>query len=274
MAELKRTTVSFPGPLHPVKAYLSRPASEEKFPGLILIHEIWGLVPHIENVADRFAAEGFAVVAPDLMGSDPKLAPVFVPETVTSVMRFMSTLQPGRARDPGYQQSELTKLPEEERAKVGQFYSVAFGGGLPYARFVDELVAAHGYLASMPFTNPERIGSLGFCFGGGMSAKLACTGKTQACVVFYGPNPDPVELVEKMNCPFSGHYGGEDAGLNATLDKLVAALVKHKKDFEIKVYPGAPHAFFNDTRPSYREAAAKEAWARSLAFLNRCLKQS
>ena len=77
-----------------------------------------------------------------------------------------------------------------------------------------------------------------------------------------------------MNCPFLGNYGGEDAGLNATLDKLVAAMVKYKKDFEMKIYPGAPHAFFNDTspRPTGRRLA-KEAWRRSLAFLDRCLKQ-
>jgi carboxymethylenebutenolidase len=257
-----------------VKAYVSRPSDSERHPGLVLIHEIWGLNPQIEKVADRFAAEGYVVVAPDLMGSDPQLAPVFAPENIGAVMRFMGTLQPGRARDPAYQQSEMAKLPESERAAVGRFYAVAFAGALPYARFVDELGSAHAYLAAQPFVNAGRIGSLGFCFGGAMSAKLACTGRTQACVVFYGGNPEPIELVDKMNCPFQGHYGGEDAGLNATLGELVAALVKYKKDFEIKVYPGAPHAFFNETRPSYREAASKEAWQRSLAFLDRCLRQS
>jgi carboxymethylenebutenolidase len=108
-----------------------------------------------------------------------------------------------------------------------------------------------------------------------MSAKLAFTDKTQACVVFYGGNPDPIELVEKMNCPFLGNYGGEDAGLNATLDHLVAAMVRYKKEFELKTYPGAPHAFFNDTNPTaYSEAAANEAWDRSLRSLNKSLRQA
>ncbi len=273
MPDLVRSRVSFPGPAHAVNAYLARPSDSARHPGLILVHEIWGLNPQIEGVADRFAGEGYAVLAPDLMGSDPRLAPVFAPENIGAVMRFMVTLQPAKARDPAYQQGEMAKLPEGERAALGKFYAVAFGGALPHGRFLEELVSAHGYLATQPFVHGERIGSLGFCFGGGMSARLACTGKTQACVVFYGQNPDPIELVEKMSCPFSGHYGGEDAGLNATLDKLVAALVKYKKDFEVKVYPGAPHAFFNETRPSYREAAAGEAWQRSLAFLDRCLKR-
>lgn len=274
MDALEQTRVSFPGPSHPVKAYLSRRTGEVRMPGLIVVHEIWGLNPQIESVADRFAREGFAVLAPDLMGSDPRLAPFFTPENVAAVRKFMSTLQPGRMRDQPYVQQEMAKLPEAERAKVGGFYGAAWGGNLPYARFVDELSAAHDYIAGQPFVNSARVGSLGFCFGGGMSARLACSGKTQACVVFYGQNPDPIELVEKMNCPFLGNYGGEDAGLNATLDQLVAAMVRYKKDFEMKIYPGAPHAFFNDQNPmTYREGAAKEAWARSLGFLNRCLKQ-
>lgn len=258
-----------------MNAYLSTPSDEGMHPGLVLIHEIWGLNPHIESVADRFANEGFSVAAPNLMGSDPQLAPTFAPANLTAVRAFMRTLQPGRMRDQAYQQEELAKLPEADRMAVGKFFAVAFGGALPYARFVDELSSAHAYLAAQPFVNASKVGSVGFCFGGGMSARLACTGKTQACVVFYGQNPNPIELVEKMNCPFLGNYGGEDAGLNATLDQLVAAMVKYKKDFEMKIYPGAPHAFFNDTNPgTYREGAAKEAWTRSLAFLNRSLSQA
>jgi carboxymethylenebutenolidase len=273
MTQLNQSRLSFSGPSHPVNAYLSRPADGGRHPGLVLIHEIWGLNAQIESVADRFANEGYVVAAPDLMGSDPLLAPVFATENITAVKGFMTKLQPGRMRDQAYQQGELAKLPEGERAVVGKFFAVAFGGALPYARFVEELSSTHAYLAAQPFVDPAKVGSLGFCFGGGMSAKLACLGKTQACVVFYGQNPDPIALVEKMNCPFLGNYGGEDAGLNASLDQLVGAMVKYKKDFEMKIYPGAPHAFFNETNPAtYREASAKEAWGRSLAFLDRCLK--
>jgi len=272
MSQLETAMVSFKGPGHDVKAYVSRPASGGRHPGLILIHEIWGLVPHIKNVSDRFAAEGFAVVAPDLMGSDPALAPIFTPQNAALVTQFMATLPPGKMRDQAFVQQEMGKLPEEKRAPVGSFFGTAFGGKLPYARFVTELTSAHEYLKGQSYVNPASVGSLGFCFGGAMSFRLACTGATQACVVYYGGNPDPIEQVEKINCPVLGNYGGEDAGLNATLDQLVAAMVRYKKDFEMKIYPGAPHAFFNDTNPhTYREAAAKEAWTRSLGFLNRNL---
>lgn len=105
-----------------------------------------------------------------------------------------------------------------------------------------------------------------------MSIRLACTGLTQACVVFYGQNPDPIELVEKINCPVLGNYGVEDTGLNVNLDKLVAAMVKYKRDFEMKLYPGAPHAFFNDTNPyMHRPAQAALAWQLTRDFLDRAL---
>jgi len=106
-----------------------------------------------------------------------------------------------------------------------------------------------------------------------MSFRLACSGTTQACVVFYGQNPDPIDQIAGIRCPVLGNYGAEDSGLNSTLDQLVGAMVRHKKDFEMKIYPGAPHAFFNETNTyMYRREAAEDAWARSLRFLNSALK--
>ena len=267
--------IQFKGPDHDVNAYVSRPEFSGKWPGLILIHEIWGLVPHTKKVADRFAAEGFAVLAPDLMGSEPELAPIFTPENIQAVQSFMRGLPPGKSRDHDFVQKEIEKLPETERGRVGDFVGKVFGGGLPYESFSSELSAGLEHLKSQEFVNARKIGSLGFCFGGGMSFRLSCTGATQACVVFYGPNPDPIELVEKINCPILGIYGGEDAGLNASLDKLVAAVVKYEKDFEMRIYPGAPHGFFNDANlNAYRQKPANESWERTMDFLGRTLKSA
>ena len=77
-------------------------------------------------------------------------------------------------------------------------------------------------------------------------------------MVFYGQNPDPIDLVEKMNCPFLGDYGGEDAGLNASLDKLVAAMVRYKKDFEMRLYPGAPHVLLQQDEPCDLQGGRRE----------------
>ena len=273
MSQLESSMVKFRGPYHEVNAYLTRPAGEEKYPGLVLIHEIWGLVPHIKDVADRFAREGFVVLAPDLMGSDPNLAPMFAPSIIEAVTKFMFGLPPGKMRDQAFVQQELMKMPQETRAPVAIFFATVLGGKLPFPRFTVEVSSACDFLKTCQGVEPARIGSLGFCFGGTMSFRLACSGATQACVVFYGQNPDPIDQVANIKCPVLGNYGAEDSGLNSTLDQLVAAMVRHKKDFEMKIYPGAPHAFFNDTNTyMYREAAAEEAWERSLRFLNSALK--
>ncbi len=272
MSQIESSMVKFAGPAHDVNAYFVKPEGEERLPGLVLIHEIWGLVPHIKDVADRFAREGYAVLAPDLMGSDPALAPLFSLSNVTAVTDFMFTLPPGKMRDQAFVQQELAKLPDEKRASVGTFFGTVFGGKLPFPRFVTEVNEAYKHIKEQPGVNPNNVGSIGFCFGGTMSLRLACTGQTQACVVFYGQNPDPIEWVEKINCPVLGNYGVEDTGLNVSLDQLVAAMVKYKRDFEMKLYPGAPHAFFNDTNPyMHRPAQAALAWKLTLDFLDRSL---
>ena len=137
-----------------------------------------------------------------------------------------------------------------------------------------DLARAVDFLGDQPFVLPAKIGSLGFCFGGGMSIALACQAtKLAACVVFYGENPSPIELVERIPCPVLGLYGADDLCINRSLDSLVHAMTENKKDFEMRIYPGAAHAFINDTRAQvYRPGPAAEAWERVLRFFERTLR--
>ena len=64
-----------------------------------------------------------------------------------------------------------------------------------------ETVGAVDYLSSQLYVKQGKIGSVGFCFGGGIWIDLACNGKTFTCVIFYGDNPSPIEIVEKIQCP-------------------------------------------------------------------------
>jgi carboxymethylenebutenolidase len=133
--------------------------------------------------------------------------------------------------------------------------------------------AAFRYLQSLPNIKPNRIGSVGYCMGGGLSLRLACqNSELAAAVVFYGRNPSPIGLVKNINCPILGNYAGEDRGITeADVNLLRDTLSKHAKTFDIKIYPGAPHGFFNDTRESYRLEAAKDAWQRVLSFYGKHL---
>ena len=146
--------------------------------------------------------------------------------------------------------------------------------GLTEDRILGDLNGAFRYLQSLEYVQPKRIGSIGFCMGGGLSLFLACHNKElAAAVVFYGRNPSPIDLVNNIQCPILGNYAGADMAIKeADIKLLKETLTKYGKIFDIKVYPGAPHGFFNDTREAYRPEAAKDAWKRTLAFFNTYLK--
>ncbi len=245
----------FPGTGRGVRAYVAKPGRPG--PAVIVIHEIWGLNDHIKDVANRFAAEGYELFAPD---------------NVVRAMGFMQKLPPEKRGDAAFVQERMGELPEGERGVVQRLLGVMLGGKMPVAQLTSELEKAVEYLGRQTYVLPGRVGSVGFCFGGGMSASLACRGKTAACVIFYGANPSPLELVEGIRCPVLGIYGGDDMRIDADLDKLTAAMIRYRKDFEMKIYPGAPHAFFNDTnRATYRADAARDAWERTKGFFARTL---
>ncbi|MBX6342211.1 MAG: dienelactone hydrolase family protein [Thermomicrobiaceae bacterium] len=135
-------------------------------------------------------------------------------------------------------------------------------------RAVAEIDAAAGYLRARPDAAGPKVGVVGFCMGGLLPLLTACrSDKVGAAVVFYGRNPDPITQVETLSCPLLGLYGEADQGIPpAEVARLEQALTTAHKDFDIHIYPGAPHAFFNDTRPSYRPEAAADAWRRTIAF--------
>jgi len=209
--------------------FLSRPKQTGIYPAVIVIHEIWGLVDHIKEVASRLAHEGYVALAVDLFDG-----------------KTVSKLEEGR--------NLREKLTQEK------IFSDINGG--------------FNYLRTLECVNPGRIGSMGFCMGGGLSLLLACHNKElAAAVVFYGRNPSPIDLVKNIQCPILGNYAGADRGITESdIDLLKQTLTRHGKVFDFKVYPNAPHAFFNDTKESYRPDAAKDAWERTLKFLNKHLK--
>src|SRR5207237_861867 len=81
----------------------------------------------------------------------------------------------------------------------------------------------------------------------------------------------PIDYASTLNCPYLGVFAGEDATIPAESVQELDQGLAHNAQHGIHTYPGAPHAFFNDTRPSYRAEIAKDAWARMLSFLGRHL---
>ncbi|MDF2440171.1 MAG: carboxymethylenebutenolidase [Abditibacteriota bacterium] len=155
------------------------------------------------------------------------------------------------------------KSPDEARAAIT---------ALPAEAAIADLKAGLEYLNSLPQVQRGKLGSVGFCWGGARSFTLATASDLlRASVVFYGSTP-PLEELSKVRCPVLGLYGETDERITSKVPETAEAMQKAGKSFEYKIYPGAGHAFFNDTGERYNAEAAKDAWNRTLAFLRITLK--
>jgi len=138
--------------------------------------------------------------------------------------------------------------------------------------WVADFQAGMAYLRAQPFVLGDRIGMVGYCFGGGVTWNVAALEPTlRAAVPYYGI-PSFIDRLAGTRVAALGIYGETDTRVNASIDRVRAALEQSGRPFEIKVYPDAGHAFFNDTRPSYREHAATAAWQDTLAWFAQHLR--
>jgi carboxymethylenebutenolidase len=147
--------------------------------------------------------------------------------------------------------------------------------GMPQDRAVRDLKAAFDYLAARPDVNKEKIGSVGWCMGGGFSLLLAVDEpRLAACVVNYGSMPTDSADIQKIQAPVLGNFGAEDRGIPpSAVEAFERAMKAANKSLDVKVYPGAGHAFENpNNKLGYREVAAEDAWKRALTFLDHNLK--
>ncbi len=147
---------------------------------------------------------------------------------------------------------------------------------LPPQRALRDLKAAFAYLAARPDVDANRIGDVGWCFGGGWALRLAIhEPRLAACAVNYGELPTRSEQIAAIPCPVLGNFGALDRGI--TPQKVRAfegAMRKAGKTIDAKIYPGAGHAFENPAnKAGYRPEAAADAWSRMLAFFHRTLKR-
>jgi carboxymethylenebutenolidase len=148
--------------------------------------------------------------------------------------------------------------------------------GTPPERVVRDLQAAFAHLESMPTVRKDRIGAIGWCMGGGYTLQLATTEpKLAAAVAYYGLPPTDPAKIAAIHAPVLGNYGAEDKGPSPEQARAFeAAMKKAGKTIDLKIYPGAGHAFANVNNPwgGYRKEAAADAWARTTAFLAKYLK--
>ena len=147
-------------------------------------------------------------------------------------------------------------------------------GALNRDEAIKDLIGGIQYLKSQKTVRGDRIGVIGFCMGGPFALLLPCkTKEIKAAAPYYGEVPDEATLRE-LACPVLYIYGDADFWITREdVRRLEGALKKFNKPGEVKIYPGAPHAFFNDSRKDvYRTTEAQDAWRRTLDFFAKHLK--
>ena len=227
-----------------MEGYLTQPEAEGRYPAVVVIQEIWGVNSHIQSVTDRLPSQGYVGLAPAMFHREGRMPLGLYEEIETAIARM------GRCTDAG---------------------------------IVADVQAAVAYLKVQPFVDPERIGIVGFCFGGRVSYLSACAvPDLKAAAVFYGgrilqplggDGPSPIEQTANIPMPVLGLFGEEDQ--NPAPDDVVrieAELKKHAKTHEFHMYPGCSHGFHCDGRASYRPEAAKDAWGKTMAWFDQYLK--
>jgi carboxymethylenebutenolidase len=272
MAMPREEEVTVRGHGRDLDVYLAFPSerpAEARRPAVVVIHEIFGPDAHIREVARRVAGLGYVAAAPDLFTGD--FHRLLTPTNVALAMQSFAQAPPDLRRDPAKLAAFAATQPPERRPILEAFGRVS----QPPVQegFANDLLAVTRYLRSRPEVDPGRIASVGFCFGGAMSGRLATVDPDlTAAVIFYGQNP-PLDAVPRIQARILGLYGGEDVGITQTVPALAAAMAAAGRRFEYHVYPGAKHAFFNDTRPNYHRESAADAWTRLSGFFQETLNR-
>jgi carboxymethylenebutenolidase len=146
--------------------------------------------------------------------------------------------------------------------------------GLPEDRAMRDLQAAFDYLRSRNDVDPARIGSVGWCMGGGYSLALALAQpKLAGTVMYYGRLVTDDATIKSLAVPLLGNFGGQDKGIPPESVKAFEAKAKAAgKSIDFKIYPDAGHGFAS-SKGAIREADAKDADARTDAFFEKVLKK-
>jgi carboxymethylenebutenolidase len=204
-----------------VNCFVVYPEVKDKATSIVLIHEIFGLTDWACAMADDLAAEGYIVIAPDLL------------------------------------YGSVTNGGTEELVKSGGNVGKTIQA-LPAAQITADLAAAVDYAAKLDAGNGKVVVA-GFCWGGAQSFRFATNNKdVKAAFVFYGTPPNAADMA-KINCPVYGFYAGNDARVTATVPKAAEQMKAAGKTYEQLTYEGAGHGFMRAGEAPDANAGNKKA---------------
>lgn len=237
---LHETTISYIGADRQMHGWFARPEGSHRVPGVVLLHDVYGLTDHVRDVARRLASAGYAVLAPDLYtrGDGPTSWPP-KREEVSRMARYPDL------RTIADVQGAVAAL--QERPDIGS-----------------DRIALLGF----------SFGARYSLFAAGAGAQVAAVVAFYPIIIYPELNASrprqPLSLVPNIACPLLVVYGDQDALLPRSHVTFFRALLQGLgKPHDFYVYPSADHGFLNTTIKNYNAAAAEEAWAKTLMFLKR-----
>lgn len=218
-----------------LQALVVYPETDSKTKAVIVIHENRGLNEWAQFFADKLAAEGFLVIAPD-----------FISNTREGTKRTSDFENPDAARDAIYD--------------------------LDPSQVTADLDATYEYIKN-DHSSTGEVAVVGFCWGGSQTFQYAThNNNITTAHVFYGTAPDDAQALARINAPVYGYYGGNDNRVNSTIAQTETHMKAVNKEYEYEIYEGAGHAFMKNAHQDDASAENKEAhdaaWERLLTILN------
>jgi carboxymethylenebutenolidase len=220
-----------------IPAYRAMPDKGGPFPTVLVVQEVFGVHEHIKDICRRLAKLGYYAIAPELYARQGN------PAEISDIKELIAKI--------------VSKVPD--------------------AQVMSDLDASVAYAKSTGKADTAKLAITGFCWGGRITWLYAAHNPDlKAATAWYGPidrprttlQPKyPIDLATELKCPVLGLYGGADQSIPADTREHMAAECKAAgKTCDFVVYPDAPHGFNADYRQSYRPEAAKDGWARMLAW--------
>lgn len=207
-----------------IKGFYAEPKLPGNYPGIIMIHEWWGLNEHIKEMALQLSSQGYRVLAVDLF-------------------------------------STVAKNPEEAMKQVR---------GLNQLSAIENMKAAKKYLKD---NGSEKIGSLGWCFGGAQSLQVSLNEDIDATVIYYGNLILDETKLKSLKSPVLGIFGDKDTSIPVeNVNSFRDTLTRLKLNNDINIYPGVGHAFANPSGQNFSPKETSDAWDKTLNFLQNNLK--
>ena len=220
-----------------IPAYRAMADKGGPFPTVLVVQEVFGVHEHIQDLCRRLAKAGYYAIAPDLYARQGD------PSKISDVQELIKTI--------------VSKVPD--------------------AQVMSDLDATEAYAKSTGKADTAKLAVTGFCWGGRIVWLYSAHNPAlKAATAWYGvidrPRTElqpkyPIDLAADLKAPVLGLYGAADQAIPVeTVEKMKEACKAANKTCEIVIYPDTPHGFNADYRPSYRAEAAKDGWAKMLAW--------